>query len=87
MIRQWFDPGKNAKAGEIFGVEMIGIFGAFDGPTRLPGAGRLARSLETISIHPELPVQDFAGMVKLPLYVEPATRTIVSPQLDALMAF
>ena len=61
----------------------MGIFEMFDGPTRFPGAGRLFIALDTISIHPE---QEVAGIVKFPLYVEPAARTIVSPHFAALMA-
>ena len=70
----------------MFGVEIIGIFEAVDGPTRFPDAGRLANALETISIQPELLVQEVAGMVKFPLYEDPAARTMVSPQAAALMA-
>jgi hypothetical protein len=53
------------------------------GPTRFPLAGRLETELETISIHPSHVV---AGMVKFPLYCEPAGRTIVSPHDAALIA-
>jgi hypothetical protein len=68
----------------VLGVETVAILDALEGPTLLPGEGKLAREFDTISIHPE---QEVEGMVKFPLYVEPAARTIVSPQVDALIAF
>jgi hypothetical protein len=86
MKRQWFELGKKAMAGTVLGVEMIAMLETFDGVTRLPEEGRLARALDMTSIQPELFVQVVGGIVKFPLYVEPAARTIVSPQVEALMA-
>lgn len=71
-------------AGKPLGVEILGMSAASEGRTLLPLGGKLLKALDMISIHPE---QEVAGMAKFPLYVEPATRTIVSPQVAALMAF
>ena len=70
-------------AGDVFGEDTVAMLAMLAGPTRFPLAGRLDKELETISIHPE---QVVAGMVKFPLYDEPAERTIVSPQDAALIA-
>jgi hypothetical protein len=67
----------------VLGVEIVAIFEELEGLTRIPGAGKFPIALDRISIHPE---QAVAGIVKFPLYVEPATSTIVSPQVEALMA-
>ena len=82
-MRQWFELGKNASAGLTFGVEIIAILEAFNGPTRVPGEGMFAIALDSITIQPEHEVE---GMVKFPLYVEPAASCIVSPQVAAFIA-
>src|SRR4051812_840792 len=45
-------------------VVSVGIPDTCDGPTRWPGNGKLARALETTTIHP---AQEVAGMVKFPV--------------------
>src|SRR5271156_5329520 len=65
-------------------VTSVAMLDTLEGPTLLPGDGRLATALDSITIQPE---QEVEGTVKFPLYVEPAARTIVSPQLALLMSF
>jgi len=65
---------------------MVAIFATLLGPMRYPGGGNFDAALDFITIQPELPLQEVAGIVKFPLYVEPAARTIVSPHVAALIA-
>ena len=60
----------------------VAILARDEGVTRVPG-GKLEIPLDWIRIQP---VQDLLGSVQFPEKVEPAGSTIVSPQIEELMA-
>lgn len=75
------DEAAKVKTGFAVLAVRVAILARDEGVTRVP-EGKLEIPLDWIRIQP---AQDLLGSVQFPKKVEPAGRTIVSPQVDELI--